>query len=160
MKHAMYSILFPLIFFLLSVPTYSESSDKNVVSRTAEIDGQRLHVSSRVRQVRVTDPWRHQPATFHSNLQPAQNFGGVANGIVSTVQTIEPARMILFVKAFRAHEQVQVSEGTKNFDGIAVRCADRNLGDHHIGKLAQRRARRGIRARWRRRRPALYFLDR
>ena len=43
MKHAMYSILFPLIFFLLSVPTYSESSDKNVVSRTAEIDGQRLH---------------------------------------------------------------------------------------------------------------------
>ncbi len=43
MKHAMYSILFPLIFFLLSVPTYSESSDKNVVSRTAEIDSQRLH---------------------------------------------------------------------------------------------------------------------
>ena len=43
MKRAMYSILFPLIFFLLSVPTYSESSDKNVVSRTAEIDSQRLH---------------------------------------------------------------------------------------------------------------------
>src|SRR6184192_2822668 len=43
MKRAMYSILALLIFFLLSVPTYSESSDKNVVSRTAEIDGQRLH---------------------------------------------------------------------------------------------------------------------
>jgi pimeloyl-ACP methyl ester carboxylesterase len=43
MKHAMYSILSPLIFVLLSVPTYCESSDKNVVSRTAEIDGQRLH---------------------------------------------------------------------------------------------------------------------
>jgi pimeloyl-ACP methyl ester carboxylesterase len=43
MKCAMYSILSPLIFLLLSVPTYSESSDKNVISRTAEIDGQRLH---------------------------------------------------------------------------------------------------------------------
>src|SRR6266513_32038 len=126
---------------------------------TLQVDRQGLHFSSRVRQVRVTDPWRHQPATFHSNLQPAQNFGGVANGIVSTVQTIESPRMILLVKAFRAHEQVQVSEGTKNFDGIAVRCAGRNLGDR-IGKLAQRRARRGIRARWRRRSPALYFLER
>src|SRR6266480_3288894 len=93
---------------------------------TLQVDRQCLHFSSRVRQVRVTDPWRHQPATFHSNLQPAQNLGGGANVIVTTVQSIEPARMILFVKAIRAHEQVQVSEGTENFYGIAVRCADRN----------------------------------
>src|SRR6184192_1628104 len=43
MKRAMYSILALLMFVLLSLPIYAESSDKNIVSRTAEIDGQRLH---------------------------------------------------------------------------------------------------------------------
>src|SRR5207244_11015034 len=100
-----------------------------VMAGTLSVYGQRLHVSPRVRHVRVTDPWRHQPATFHSNLQPAQNIGGVANGIVSTVQTTESARMIPFIKAFRPHEQVQVSECTKNLDGIAVVCAGRDLGE-------------------------------
>jgi alpha-beta hydrolase superfamily lysophospholipase len=43
MKRAMYSILALLMFVLLSLPIYAESSDKNIVSRTAEIDGQHLH---------------------------------------------------------------------------------------------------------------------
>src|SRR2546430_15904826 len=43
MKRAMYSILALLMFVLLSLPIYAESSDKNIVSRTAEIDGQQLH---------------------------------------------------------------------------------------------------------------------
>ena len=43
MKRAMYSILPLLMFVLLSAPIYAESSEKNIVSRTAEIDGQHLH---------------------------------------------------------------------------------------------------------------------
>src|SRR5438105_3775093 len=43
MKRTMYSILSVLIFVLLPVPIYAQSSDKNIVSRTAEIDGQHLH---------------------------------------------------------------------------------------------------------------------
>ena len=43
MKRAMYSILALLMFVLLSLPIYAESSEKNIVSRTAEIDGQQLH---------------------------------------------------------------------------------------------------------------------
>jgi len=38
----MYSIL-PLLMMVLSVPINAESSDKNIVSRTAETDGQHLH---------------------------------------------------------------------------------------------------------------------
>src|ERR1700719_1882077 len=79
--------------------------------------------SSRVRQVAAPDPRRHQPAAFRSNLQPPQHFSSVADGIVSAVQTVEPARMIFLVKALRTQEQVQVSEGTLNFDGFVVRGA-------------------------------------
>src|SRR5438309_11080646 len=43
MKRTTYSILSVLIFVLLPVPIYAQSSDKNIVSRTAEIDGQHLH---------------------------------------------------------------------------------------------------------------------
>src|SRR5205807_2226652 len=43
MKRTMYSILSVLIFVLLPVPIYAQSSEKNIVSRTAEIDGQHLH---------------------------------------------------------------------------------------------------------------------
>src|SRR4029077_4773761 len=43
MKRAMYSTLPLLMFVLLSMPIYAESSEKNIVSRTAEIDGQHLH---------------------------------------------------------------------------------------------------------------------
>src|SRR5437660_5893278 len=43
MKRATYSILPLLMFVLLSMPSYAESSEKNVVSRTAEIDGQQMH---------------------------------------------------------------------------------------------------------------------
>src|SRR6266403_3884775 len=43
MKRAMYSILALLMFVLVSLPIDAESSDKNIVSRTAEIDGQQLH---------------------------------------------------------------------------------------------------------------------
>ncbi len=42
MKRTMYSIL-PLLMMVLSVPINAESSDKNIVSRTAETDGQHLH---------------------------------------------------------------------------------------------------------------------
>src|SRR5437660_3492220 len=43
MKRAMYSILPLLMFVLLSMLSYAESSKKNIVSRTAWIDRQRLH---------------------------------------------------------------------------------------------------------------------
>src|SRR5436305_2101578 len=43
MKRAMYSILPLLMFVLLSMLSYAESSKKNVVSRTAEINGQQMH---------------------------------------------------------------------------------------------------------------------
>src|SRR5437899_10347741 len=43
MKRAMYSILALLMFVLLSLPIYADSSDKNIVSRTAGIDGQHMH---------------------------------------------------------------------------------------------------------------------
>src|SRR6478609_2677348 len=42
MKRTMYSIL-PLLMMVLSVPINADSSDKNIVSRTAQIDGQHLH---------------------------------------------------------------------------------------------------------------------
>src|SRR5438067_10378552 len=43
MKRATYSILPLLMFVLLSMLSYAESSEKNIVSRTAEIDGQQMH---------------------------------------------------------------------------------------------------------------------
>ncbi len=117
---------------------------QRINSGAVQVGRQRLHFSPHVRQMAVTDSRRHQPAALHANLQPAQNFGGVADGIVSTVQTVEPARMILLVKAFRPHEQVQVSECTLNFDGLVVRVACWNPGDR-ICQQTQRGTRRGIR---------------
>ena len=116
---------------------------QRVNSGALQIGRQRLHFSPHVRQVSVTNSRRHQPAALHSNLQPAQNFGGVADGIVSTVQTVEPARMILLVKAFRPHEQMQVSECALNFDDIVERWACWNSGDC-IRKQTHRRTRCGI----------------
>src|SRR5207248_7642544 len=43
MQRAMYSILPLLMFVLLSMLSYAESSKKNIVSRTAEINGQQVH---------------------------------------------------------------------------------------------------------------------
>src|SRR5882762_4939631 len=43
MKRAMYSILPLLTLVLFSVPIHADSSDKNIVSRTTEIDGVQLH---------------------------------------------------------------------------------------------------------------------
>jgi len=95
-----------------------------------------LHFSSHVGR------WRHRfsappAAALHANLQPAQNFGGVADGIVSTVQTVEPARMILLVKAFRPHEQVQVSECTLNFDGFVGPCGLLDSGDRICNRRSE-----------------------
>src|SRR5258708_3347126 len=132
---------------------------QSVNSGTLQVGRQRLHFSPHVRQMGVTDSRRYQPAALHSNLKAAENFGGVADGIVSTVQTVEPARMILLVKAFRPHEQMQVSECALNFDDIVVRWACWNSGDC-IRKQTQRRTRRGIRVQLWRRCLALCFMDR
>jgi hypothetical protein len=110
--------------------------DQRVNSGALQVDRQRLHFPSRVQQVGVTDTRRHQPAAFHANLQPPEYFGGVADGIVSAVQTVEPVRMIFLVKALRPQEQVQVSECTLDFDGFVVRCACADSGDG-IHELAQ-----------------------
>jgi len=86
--------------------------------------------------VGATTSRHHQTAAFHANLQPAQYFGSVADGIVSRVEAVESVGMILFVKAFRAQEQMQVSECPLNFDGFVVRYFGWDAGDC-TRKLAQ-----------------------
>src|SRR5436309_8209362 len=118
---------------------------QRVDSGALQVDRKRLHFSARVRQVSVADSRRHQTAAFHANLQPAQKFGNVADGIVSTVQAIEPEWMILLVKAFRPYQQMKVAKCVLNFAGFLVHYAGRDSGDG-VGELAQRGARRGVRA--------------
>ena len=48
---------------------FREGQDVN--SGALQVDRQRLHFPSGVRQVSVTDSRRHQTAAFHANLQPA-----------------------------------------------------------------------------------------
>jgi len=80
-------------------------------------------------QVRVTNPWRHESAALHSNLQAAQDFGNGTKRIVGAIQTVQSARMILFVETLRPDQQVQVSEGALNFGGLVIWGAWRNPRD-------------------------------
>src|SRR5258708_641744 len=72
------------------------------------------------------------------------------DGIVSAVQAVEPEGVIFFVEAFRAQQQMQVPEGTLNFDGSVVGGTRWNTGDRSR-EMAQVSARSEIRVRLRRR---------
>src|SRR5258707_9678813 len=83
-------------------------------SRALQVYRKCLHFAPGVLQVCVANPWRHESAALHSNLQAAQDFGGGAKRIVGAIQTVQSARMILFVETLRPDQQVQVrSEETR-----------------------------------------------
>ncbi len=77
--------------------------DQRVNSGALQVDRQSLHFSARIGEVGVADSRRNQAAAFHANFQTAQSFGGAADGIVGAVEAVQPARVVLFVEAFRAH---------------------------------------------------------
>src|SRR6266571_2594727 len=92
-----------------------------VNSRTLQVYRKRLHLAPRVRKVGVTDPGRHQPAPFDSDFQSAESFSSVAEGIVSTVQAVEPGRMVLFVETLRTDKQMEVSERALDIESLLIR---------------------------------------
>lgn len=118
-----------------------------------QIRGQRLHFSTRVRQVSLPYFAGDNAATLDADLQPFERFCNLPQGIVGRIQAVEPTRVILFIEAFRPQEQVEVAKRTMNFARAVIRSPDRRReGRHRAG------GRRGIARRVRT--PAgLTFID-
>src|SRR6266699_669454 len=94
---------------------------KVVNSRALQVHRKRLHFAPRVRKVGVTDPGRHYAAPFDSDFESAESFSSIAQGIVSTVQAVEPGRVVLFVEALRTDQQLEISERALDIESLLIR---------------------------------------
>ena len=74
-----------------------------------QVSSERLHLSPRIREMSITDSWRDDSPALDANLQAFEAFRDLLQRIVSPIQAVQTARVILFVEAFRAQEQVKVS---------------------------------------------------
>jgi len=77
--------------------------------------------------MRVAQLGRHQTATLDMDFQAVQECGDILQRFVSTIQTFQPARMILFVQALGTQQQMKISQRTMNFATPDVRDIRRNV---------------------------------
>src|ERR1700674_2168777 len=103
---------------------------------------QGLHISPRVREMCVANPWHDQATALNSNFQPAESLRRVPDRIIGAVQAVEPLRVILLVQAFRPHEQMQVSQGAMSLDGLRIGAGSLSSGGR-VRMCAQRGGTRG-----------------
>jgi len=85
-----------------------------------QIRGQRLHFSARVRKVSFADFWGHNAAAFRTNLESFERLRDLPQRIVSAIEAVETAGVILIVEPLRPQEQVKISKGAKNPDGFVL----------------------------------------
>jgi hypothetical protein len=74
-------------------------------------------------QVLVTDFRRDNAAALDTDLQPVKQLGDLAKRIKRSVQTIQPARMILLVEAFGSQEQMKISKSALNVSSFLVHAS-------------------------------------
>ena len=70
----------------------------------------------------IPDVGNHDSAAFHSNFESLQGLCDLAQGIVRTVEAIQPARVILFVEAFGTQEQMKVAKRAMDLDRFMIRA--------------------------------------
>jgi hypothetical protein len=79
--------------------------------------------------VSLADFGSHNAAALRSNFESFERFRDLPQRIVSAIQAIEAARVILVVEPLRTEEVVKISQGAKNLDGPMIRIRDRRRGD-------------------------------
>ena len=91
-----------------------------------QVRGQRLHFSTRIGQVSLSYFVSDNAAALDSNLEPFERFRDLPQGIVGTVEAVEPTRVILLIETFRPQQEVEVAKRAMNLEGSMIRvCGQR-----------------------------------
>src|SRR6266851_3049021 len=123
--------------------------DQSVNSRALQVHCERLHFSSRVRQMRIANSRHNQAPALNADFQSAKNLRRNPERIICAVQAVEPARMILFVQTFRPQEQMQVSHTAVEFSTSLI-CGGSRCPESWLRKRSWSWARSRTRGRCRR----------